>query len=294
MPFTKGYTPWNKGKTGVCTEETRRKMSEAKKGKHRTEGVKKKISEARKGKHFSDGTKQKMSVSHKGKHYSEEHKRKISETLLASPPFYGKHHTEETKKKLSEINRGKHHTEETRRKLSETFRGQKHPMYGKYHTEDAKRKLSEINKGKKKSLEVRKKMSEAQNHPDVKKKKSEKAKKLWQNPEFASKVLTAFSQKPNKKELFTLSLIEALIPHKFIYVGRGDVVIGGKCPDFISVDDSKKIIEFFGDYWHDGDNGISRIDHFKQFGYQTLVIRESELSDLPKLLKNLGVSLKEK
>ena len=52
------------------SEETKRKMSEAKTGeKHPMFG-----------KHFSEDTKRKMSEAHIGKHFSEEHKKKISES----------------------------------------------------------------------------------------------------------------------------------------------------------------------------------------------------------------------
>lgn len=57
------------------------------KGKHLTEEAKKKLSEAHKGKApwnkgipMSEETRKKLSEAHKGKHLSEEHKRKISET----------------------------------------------------------------------------------------------------------------------------------------------------------------------------------------------------------------------
>ncbi len=65
-----GKTPWNKGQKNVYSDETKQKMSEAKRGekhffygKHHTEETKKKISEANKGNH------------------SEEHKKRISEGL---------------------------------------------------------------------------------------------------------------------------------------------------------------------------------------------------------------------
>ena len=46
----KGNIPWNKGKHH--TEETKKKLSESNKGKHHTEETKKKISEANKGKNI--------------------------------------------------------------------------------------------------------------------------------------------------------------------------------------------------------------------------------------------------
>ena len=45
----KGRDVWNKGKTGIYSEETRRKMSESIKGRHHTEETRRKMSESRKG-----------------------------------------------------------------------------------------------------------------------------------------------------------------------------------------------------------------------------------------------------
>ena len=70
------------------TEETRKKLSECHKGKHRSEETKIKISKGNKGKKLSDETIKKLSEANKGeknpnygKHWSEEHKKKISEAL---------------------------------------------------------------------------------------------------------------------------------------------------------------------------------------------------------------------
>ena len=61
------------------SEESRRKMSESKKGHIFSEEHRRNLSEARKGKHHSDETKQKMRDSHKGRTFSEESRRKMSE-----------------------------------------------------------------------------------------------------------------------------------------------------------------------------------------------------------------------
>ena len=61
------------------SEETRKKMSEAQKGKQLSEDTRKKIAEARKGKHRSAETRKKMSEAHKGKHNSAEARKKMSE-----------------------------------------------------------------------------------------------------------------------------------------------------------------------------------------------------------------------
>lgn len=91
----------------IMSEEARKKMSDAKKGKP---------------------------SNRKGKHLSEETKDKLRKANL------GKHHTEETKKKISEANKGKIFSEETRQKISESKIGFK-------HSEESKKKISENNKG---------------------------------------------------------------------------------------------------------------------------------------------------
>lgn len=97
-----------------CSEETRKKMSEAKKGeknhfygKTHTEETRKKISEANKGRIFSEETRKKISESNKGKAYSEESRRKISEANKGRIPWNkGKQLSEEARKKMSEAKKG--------------------------------------------------------------------------------------------------------------------------------------------------------------------------------------------
>ena len=102
------------------SEETRKKISESKTGKHRSEETRKKISEARTGIVFT-----------------EEHRKKISEAHTGEKNYwYGKHHTEETKKKLSEAQIGRVFSEEHRNKLSES-------LTGKHHSEETKKRISE-------------------------------------------------------------------------------------------------------------------------------------------------------
>ena len=134
-----GYNKNYGGDSGRPTEEAKRKMSEAQKGKQLSEEHKRKISE-----------------SQKGKQLSEEHKRKISEYRK------GKQHTGETKRKISESLKGKQHTGETKRKISESLKGKRSPMCGKQLSEEHKRKISESQKGKQLSEEHKRKISESQ------------------------------------------------------------------------------------------------------------------------------------
>ena len=61
------------------SEETKKKMREAHKGKKQSEETRKKLSEANKGKKLPEETRKKLSEANKGKHLSEEHKNKIGE-----------------------------------------------------------------------------------------------------------------------------------------------------------------------------------------------------------------------
>jgi len=157
MGQKKGAIPWNKGRTNVYSAETRKKMSEAKKGKpgispseetrkkiaesnrglKRSEETRRRVSEAQIGKKRgprSEEVKQKISESHKGKKLSVEHRKKLSEShkgkgIGEDNGFYGRKHTAETKEKIAAIHRGNSYNkgrkinEDHRKKLSEAKKG---------------------------------------------------------------------------------------------------------------------------------------------------------------------------
>ena len=117
-----------------------------------TEETKQKISEAKKGKTPSEETKQKLSEAKKGKTLSEEHKQKISEAIKKrlvekGVPFKSKHQSEETKQKISDAMKGKTFSKEHKQKISEAKKG-------KTLSEETKQKISDAmkawNKRKKK------------------------------------------------------------------------------------------------------------------------------------------------
>jgi hypothetical protein len=99
----------------------------------------------------------------------------------------------------------------------------------------------------------------------------------WRDSEYVSKQMRARRLKPNKAELGLLSLLEVF---GFEYVGDGlrkDFIIGGKCPDYSNND--HKLIELFGDYWHRDEDPQDKIDHYKKYGFDSLIIWERELKD---------------
>jgi len=125
------------------------------------------------------------------------------------------------------------------------------------------------------------------NLPEVKEKQSQTSKKNWEDPEWKKNQLLAIGEGscilPNKPETSLSLKLNERYPGEMKYTGDFSFTIGGKCPDFVSTNGQKKIIELYGDYWHRNDNPQDRIDLFKQYSYDTLVIWEHELKDLDKL-----------
>jgi len=91
------------------------------------------------------------------------------------------------------------------------------------------------------------------------------------------KALKALSKKPNKSELWLSNFLDENFPHQWKFVGDGQLIIDGRCPDFINVDGKKQIIELFGEPWHKNDNPEDRKNHFGRYGFSCLVIWSREL-----------------
>lgn len=127
--------------------------------------------------------------------------------------------------------------------------------------------------------EVKKKHKEIMNSPEVKKKSRQAAIKMWKDPEFVKKQMKSRSIKPNKAELNLNKFLHRILPNEYKFVGDGEFILAGKCPDFVNVNGQKKIIELYGNYWHKGETGQKRITLFRQYGYETLIIWENELED---------------
>lgn len=116
-------------RTVPYSEEVISNMSESHKGNKLTADIKDKISAALKGRVFTDEHRRKLSEAHKGKKnpHSEEWRKKVSQATK------GRTCTEETKRKMSVAKSGKNHPrygtrlpEEIKRKISETKRNRRY------------------------------------------------------------------------------------------------------------------------------------------------------------------------
>jgi hypothetical protein len=151
-------------------EEWKRKISEAKTGKKRSEEEKKKISESMKGVNtwskgssLSEEHKQKISESMKGREFSDDHKKNLSKAA------FERVYTEEDRKRNSESHTGLKHSEETKKKMSETHKGikpsprnieaLKRAHEGKPLPEEVKKKISDSLTGKIQSEDTKQKRS---------------------------------------------------------------------------------------------------------------------------------------
>lgn len=110
---------------------------------------------------------------------------------------------------------------------------------------------------------------------------SNSVKEKWKDEKYAAKALSANLKangiSPNKKELKLLGILNSVDKGVWEYVGNGKLIVGGKCPDYVSKNEPEKLLELFGDYWHKGQNPQDRIDFFEKYGYKCLVIWENEL-----------------
>ena len=126
--------------------ETRRKMSEAAKGKHPSAEILVKLSESHKGNKHTDEAKRKIGLASKGNKYSLGFKHSIESRRKNSEGHKGLKRTEEQKKKMGLAHKGWKPSEETRKKMSLAKKGKPSPLLGRTgykFSEERRRKASE-------------------------------------------------------------------------------------------------------------------------------------------------------
>ena len=94
--------------------------------------------------------------------------------------------------------------------------------------------------------------------PEYKKKISKTFKKLYKlDKKFRERLKNniikahrACKRSFNKSEKLLDNILQQLFSKEYKFVGDGQVIIGWFNPDFININGQKKIIELYGDYWH--------------------------------------------
>jgi hypothetical protein len=151
-------------------------------------------------------------------------------------------------------------------------KGRRHEFYGPFiHSEGSKKKTSKTMKLRWEEGIVRRSIKGRQ----------------WTD-EHRKKAYKSLAVRPNHQELYLTNLLDSMFKNEYKYVGDGQVWIGGKCPDWININGKKKLIEHFGRRWHSPEDEKKRIDHFKQFGFDCLVIWSEELRNLEQLKSKVG------
>lgn len=121
------------------------------------------------------------------------------------------------------------------------------------------------------------------NKPEWRKGQSDLMYRLWKEDNYVSNQIKARNIKQNKTEKRLENITLDLFPNEYKFVGHGEFILAGKCPDFVNINGQKKIIELYGDWWHRNNNPQDRIDLFAKYGYDTLVVWEHELNDIEAL-----------
>ena len=120
-------------------------------------------------------------------------------------------------------------------------------------------------------------------------KKSKITKQLWKNPKFKAmmvqKIRKSIAKKPTKPEQNIIELIKKYaLP--FHYTGDGEVIIDGLNPDFVHINNNRKVIEVFGRVFHDPEESffnvplrqqyLGKVLDYKKRGCDCLILWEDE------------------
>jgi len=208
-------------------------------------------------------------------------------------PNWGNHLSRESKDKISEANTGKISwnkglTKRTDKRMEEAAKANGEAVKKKWMEPEYKKKQKKRWDNPQYCELISSTMSRTNRKrwldPVYRRNYEEMMKKFWADSTYRERTLKSMVKasqiKPNKSELKLFSLLQKVLPGQYAINVKAEVmVLGGKIPDFVNIDGRKAVVEFWGDYWHAGQNPQDRIDYFKQFGYSTLIIWEHELKN---------------
>lgn len=147
----------------------------------------------------------------------------------------------------------------------EARRKQKLSSWGHPCSEERRRAISEANTGNQARLGAT--LSE-KSRQTIREAQLE----YWADPIYAHNTSVAQGRRPNGDELQLQFVLDKYFPGEWEYVGDGQVWVGGKNPDFVSVAGERRVIEVFGYYWHsDAGEEEERIAHFRGCGFACIV-----------------------
>jgi len=114
------------GRGAKHSDETKRRIGAAQKGKIQPPELKRRLSEINKGKKLSAEVVEKIRAFHTGKKKKPEAIAKTAAYHIGNKHFLGKTHTPEAREKIRRALVGRHHTEESNAKNSESHVGREH------------------------------------------------------------------------------------------------------------------------------------------------------------------------
>jgi very-short-patch-repair endonuclease len=196
--------------------------------------------------------------------------------------FFGKHHDEESLKKMR-IPRNEEFKKKMKRPKSEKARKS---FIEAQNRPEVKKKIFESNSKDEVKAKRSKSAKECNNRLDVKDKLRKASLKNWRDPIYVEKQMIAQLIRPNKPESLILELLNKMFPNEWKYTGDFSFMINGKNPDFTNFE-KKKIIEFFGDYYHKGENPENRKRIFNECGYEAIVIWEHEMKNIEMVISRI-------
>jgi G:T-mismatch repair DNA endonuclease (very short patch repair protein) len=158
------------------------------------------------------------------------------------------------------------------------------------YTPERAKKISDKQKDNWKNPAIIKRHLEGSSKPSTKLKLSKSLRVYWDNPEFAEKQVKKMAKgqhiSPNTSETIMIKILSEYFPNQWRFVGDKKKFFGTLNPDFIN-DESKLLIECFGDYWHTKrvkyyhQTEQGRKEHYDKYGHKTLILWEHEIKKMP-------------
>ena len=274
------------------SDATRVKLSLSGKGKRRSPEACARMGAARRGFPLSPNHRAKLRAAKLGKKrgpMSDTTKAKISAATTGHPGYMaGQRHTVEAKARMSIAQRGKVVTAESRIRISEAVKKAwaNDPRYRisvsdgvrqRWNDPGYRASIVDANTGKRLTENAKRHLGEM-------------SRLRWQDPSFKERTLRASrkasSVKPTAPEREMRDILDKHFPGEWRYTGNGEVIVGGKNPDFVDVQ-NQRVIEVFGDDWHSEavtgklptQEESDRIVHFVEHGMSCLVVWEHEVGD---------------